>query len=427
MDLPALARPGNRAAGELVGGQRRDRLRRRDLRGQHGRRRLRDQPRRQRALGVPHRELGLDRAGDDPRRAHLLGVAGPRHLRRGPAGPAAVGVHRPRVQRLLAGAQPRRVHASTPDRSTATSTRSTRAPAGGCGRSPQATTCTARRPWPRTRAVGPRPSTWPRRTGRSMRSARAGGSCGATTRATPSAPRPCSGAPPQRRWPGALRGLVEWVAVRHRRRVRAPALVVRQHSSRPGAARPQRPERVTRARHPRRVRRRRARPPGLRAVRLLPAQRATGAATRDRARRSRDGLTRVLYATPGGNTRSRVSGRLPAATIVNGRLVVRRRGRTVDASRGRPRPAAHREDKPAVRLRRRAVGRRSLRARGAQGVPAPRPQLSGADCRRLSRRAAARWRTPARARRVQGGSGPRSGSAPRARRGGSRWPSAATA
>ena len=43
-------------------------------------------------------------------------------------------------------------------------------------------------------------------------------------------------------------------------------------------------------------------------------------------------LTRVLYATPGGNTRSRVSGRLPAATIVNGRLVVRRRGRTVDAS-----------------------------------------------------------------------------------------------
>ena len=44
-------------------------------------------------------------------------------------------------------------------------------------------------------------------------------------------------------------------------------------------------------------------------------------------------LTSVFYATPGGNTRpARVRDRLPAATLVNGRLVVRRGGRTVDAS-----------------------------------------------------------------------------------------------
>jgi outer membrane protein assembly factor BamB len=44
-------------------------------------------------------------------------------------------------------------------------------------------------------------------------------------------------------------------------------------------------------------------------------------------------LARVFYATPGGNTRpARVRERLPVATIVNGRLVVRRHGKTVDAS-----------------------------------------------------------------------------------------------
>ncbi len=43
-------------------------------------------------------------------------------------------------------------------------------------------------------------------------------------------------------------------------------------------------------------------------------------------------LTRVLPVTPGGNTLARLRGTLPAATMLTGRLVVRRGGETVDAS-----------------------------------------------------------------------------------------------
>ena len=86
--LRAAAAPGDlglqgtedldeRAARGLVGGQRRDRLRRHDLRGQHGRRGVRVQPERHGALALRRRQLGVDGARLRPRRHLLLGVARP--------------------------------------------------------------------------------------------------------------------------------------------------------------------------------------------------------------------------------------------------------------------------------------------------------------------------------------------------------------
>ena len=111
---------------------------------------------------------------------------------------------------------------------------------------------------------------------------------------------------------------------------------------------------------------------------------ATLAATRAPARRSASGLTRRPPVTPGGNTVARLRGALPAATMLTGRLVVRRRRgdrRRIDDGRRLGVEAG--QDQPALRLHRAALWRRALPADRPEGLPAAGHRLSGARLRRL--------------------------------------------
>ena len=166
--LPRHPSPGDRPAGQLVGGQRRHRPRRDPLRRQHRRRRLRDPPQRPAALGLPGRQLGLDDAGLRPRRDHLLGLGRPARLR-----PRRPPVSRSGAAPSPATSPPRRRSAatapSTSAPSTASCTRSTPTPASTAGASPAPITSTARRRWPRMPRGTPGRSTSAPPTARSTR------------------------------------------------------------------------------------------------------------------------------------------------------------------------------------------------------------------------------------------------------------------
>ena len=127
----------------------------------------------------------------------------------------------------------------TSARSTARSTRSTRAPARCAGASRPTTTCTPRRRSGRGSCTSRPP------TARCTRSTAPAGCAGATTRAT-RALLAGARARAARRRPDPLRGLVRRQPLRARRRDGPPPLVVRHDPARPGAARPQRPERLAR-------------------------------------------------------------------------------------------------------------------------------------------------------------------------------------
>ena len=216
---------------------------------------------------------------------------------------------------------------------------------------------------PRLRVAGARAraaSTSPPPTARSTRSTCAATCAGATTPATPSAPRPCSGRAPRGGgrilYVGSANGSLYALDARDR----PPALVVRHHPARPGAARPQRPQLLARAGPPRRLHRRRAR-----------ADRAscptTGACTRAATRRCNRSPGEAFGGSldPDGLRHARAAARGCRARAARCRPPPRSPRAWSSARSARPwTPASTapttRDRRPALRLHRPALRRRPL-------------------------------------------------------------------
>ena len=97
------------------------------------------------------------------------------------------------------------------------------------------------------------------------------------------------------------------------------------------AARPQRPQRLAGARQARRLHRRRARPGLVRPLRLLPQAPRRPLLERSPGQEFGDDVDRVFPVTPGRHDQARQREKVPAATVLGTRLVVREDGATLDA------------------------------------------------------------------------------------------------